>query len=99
MLALYQILETTLLFAISPDDSMLIPERFKVCPHGQLQSACPLNGREGICEDEEKLKYRLVRVAVDEIDICMQEGSSILQVRDFSLFLKVRFLKNIFPLN
>lgn len=88
--ALYQIIETVLLFGLAKDDETIIPDRFSACQHGNLMNTCPrADGLGKICEGEDRLKYRQVRVCVDGVKLALCDEKSIIDVSLPSSFLPI----------
>ncbi|CAO4360577.1 unnamed protein product [Caenorhabditis nigoni] len=84
-LVLHQILESLLMFVLSPDDATKVPDRMQFCQHGQLIKACSVAGKTkneplAQCRTEEEMKYRQIRVSVDSVDLAFVEEKTILKV-------------------
>ncbi|KAF1770324.1 hypothetical protein GCK72_002142 [Caenorhabditis remanei] len=84
-IVLHQIIESLLIFVISPDDATRVPDRMQFCQHGQLITACSIAGKKtnellGPCQTEEEMKYRQIRVSVDSVNLTFVEEKTILQV-------------------
>ncbi|CAB3410727.1 unnamed protein product [Caenorhabditis bovis] len=82
---LHQIVESLLIFIVSPDDATRIPERMQFCHHGQLTKACSIAGRgkneaKGACDTEEHLKYRQIRISVDSVNLTFVEEKTLVQI-------------------
>lgn len=84
-LVLHQIIESLLMFVISPDDATKVPDRMQFCQHGQLIKACSVAGRTkneplAPCRTEEEMKYRQIRISVDSLDLSFVEEKIVLQI-------------------
>ncbi|CTQ86404.1 Bridge-like lipid transfer protein family member 1 C-terminal domain-containing protein [Caenorhabditis elegans] len=82
---LHQIMESLLMFVISPDDATKVPDRMQFCQHGQLIKACSIAGKKtneilGPCKTEEQMKYRQIRISVDSVNLTFVEEKTILQI-------------------
>ncbi|CAI5438694.1 unnamed protein product [Caenorhabditis angaria] len=84
-LVLHQIVESLLMFVLSPDDVLKVPENMQFCQHGQITSACSISGKKkgmekATCRTEEKLKYRQIRISIDSINLSFCEDKTILNI-------------------
>ncbi|CAI2304685.1 unnamed protein product [Caenorhabditis sp. 36 PRJEB53466] len=85
-LVLHQIVESLLIFILSPDDATKVPDRMQFCQHGQLTQACSVAGKKkneslAPCRTEEVMKYRQIRVSVDSVDLAFVEEKTVLQIK------------------
>ncbi|KAK6036121.1 hypothetical protein COOONC_26374 [Cooperia oncophora] len=66
IITLVNFLDTLLLLVIAKDDAKIVPDRFKFCQHGQVQSA--------------RLKYRQMRIAVDGVQLALTDENTAITV-------------------
>lgn len=84
-LLLHQIVESLLMFILTPDDATKVPDRMQFCQHGELIKACSVAGKKlnepiAPCRTEEEMKYRQIRISVDSVDLTFVEEKTILQI-------------------
>ncbi|VDN29423.1 unnamed protein product [Gongylonema pulchrum] len=78
---LAQCIEALLVLALCSDDELLLPEKYDFCMHMNDIRSCPhaaLNlidgkGRIKNCESEENLKYKSLRVSVEQLSLIVAE--------------------------
>uniref|UniRef100_A0A7E4VU99 FSA_C domain-containing protein n=1 Tax=Panagrellus redivivus TaxID=6233 RepID=A0A7E4VU99_PANRE len=89
LLTLVQFIESLLLLVVNPDESLEIPDRLDMCHHYENIRTCSkgglnvidLKGRKQNCESSEMLKYKLIRVSVDSVDLLAVEERCALQIK------------------
>ncbi|EPB75014.1 hypothetical protein ANCCEY_05883 [Ancylostoma ceylanicum] len=81
IISLANFLDTLLLLVVAKDEEKIVPERFKFCQHGQKPETCSVGSQPGRpCETEERLKYRQMRLSVDEVRLALAEENSAITV-------------------
>ncbi|TKR94737.1 hypothetical protein L596_008989 [Steinernema carpocapsae] len=88
VVSLYQFMDSLLLLILSPDETLDVPERLDLCQHYNNVRTCSRNnlkltdsrGNAQNCEYEEIVKYKLVRLAVDSVDLMVVENNCAVQV-------------------
>ena len=73
---------------LDEENIMKDPVPHKMCQHGALQTKCekrakPMSEREheALCPTEDDFKYRLTRVSVEQVDLCLVEESCCCNVK------------------
>lgn len=56
------------------------PHAFKLCQHDVAQSLCPHTVSTVVCPNPDEIKYRMTRVSVDLIDICIVESGNAIEM-------------------
>uniref|UniRef100_A0A1I7XZZ8 FSA_C domain-containing protein n=1 Tax=Steinernema glaseri TaxID=37863 RepID=A0A1I7XZZ8_9BILA len=88
IVTLMQFVDNLLLLILSHDEKLDVPEKLDYCHHFNNVRSCTKSnlrimdakGNIQNCEYEEKLKYKLVRVAVDSVDLTLVESTSAVQI-------------------
>lgn len=78
-------LETLFLHTTQIDCSLQPPIPYQRCLHDLVQSVCPYSVSNKLCPNPEDLKYRMVRVSVDIVDICFVESNVCLEFQLFPI--------------
>ncbi|KAI6182660.1 FSA-C domain-containing protein [Aphelenchoides bicaudatus] len=84
-----QFIESFLLLGLSPDESCLLPEKYNICHHFENIRTCSKSvlrtwdptGNPSRCLSSETLKYKLVRVAVDDVNLLVHSNDYGLQLK------------------
>lgn len=56
------------------------PYAFKLCQHDVPQPLCSHTVASVLCPNPDDIKYRMTRVSVDAIDICIVESGNAIEV-------------------
>ena len=69
------------------------PSIHKICQHGVLQSKCERRPKNNesldtddadvtlLCQTEDDFKYKIIRVSVEKVDVCLVEASCCCNVK------------------
>ena len=74
-------LETFLLQVLQTDCSLQPPFPYQKCLHDKIQSVCPQSTAVKLCPYPEDLKYRMVRLSIDAIDVYVVESNVAISVQ------------------
>ncbi|KAK0421995.1 hypothetical protein QR680_007305 [Steinernema hermaphroditum] len=88
IVSLAQFIDSLLLSLLSDDETLDIPEKLDLCHHYNNVRTCmrsnlkitDAKGNIQNCEYEEMLKYKLVRVSVDSVDLMLVENFCAVQI-------------------
>lgn len=71
-------LECLLLLTLDSENRLLPPRAPPPCHHGLVPVDCPESDPSGVyrCPPPDQIKYRLVRVAIDSIDLFLVESGT-----------------------
>ncbi|VDK65860.1 unnamed protein product [Onchocerca ochengi] len=73
-----QCIESLAVLAICSDDKLLIPEKYDFCIHMNDRRTCPCAALQN-CESEENLKYKSLRVSIEQLSVSIMEERSVFQ--------------------
>ncbi|VDO26763.1 unnamed protein product [Onchocerca flexuosa] len=84
---LAQCIESLAVLAVCSDDKLLVPEKYDFCIHMNDRRTCPyaaLNlvhekARIQNCETEENLKYKSLRISIEQLSVSIMEEQSAFQ--------------------
>uniref|UniRef100_A0A158R4Y4 FSA_C domain-containing protein n=1 Tax=Syphacia muris TaxID=451379 RepID=A0A158R4Y4_9BILA len=87
-LSLYDFLGSLVFMFVSPDEELMVPEKYQLCQHFNDIYACPHSalclidgsGKIQNCESEENLKYKLFRLSVDDFSLNFTDDVSITSI-------------------
>lgn len=66
-------IEAFVLQVLQTDSSLQHPVPFQRCLHDLIQPVCPQSTATKLCPYPEDLKYRMVRLSFEEVDVCFVE--------------------------
>lgn len=56
------------------------PHAFKLCQHDKPQPNCPHTTASLVCPCPDDIKYRMTRLSVDALDICIVESGTAIEI-------------------
>ncbi|CAG9534922.1 unnamed protein product [Cercopithifilaria johnstoni] len=85
---LVQCIESLTVLAVCSDDKLLIPEKYDFCIHMNDPRTCPyaainlIHRKAAVqnCESEENLKYKSLRISIEQVKVIIMEERSAFQL-------------------
>ncbi|TNN09652.1 hypothetical protein EWB00_006173, partial [Schistosoma japonicum] len=87
---LVQCLKEFIFSAVDPENQLISSRAFELCQHGRPQQLCPFWHRicsTTLCPSDMQLKYRMLRLTIDCIDLSIVENRNCLSIQSDSIRL------------
>lgn len=73
-------------FQVQQSDCALQPPTpYKFCHHEHVQTHCPESTPSYMCPSPEEMKYRMTRLSIDAIDICLTEANTAINLEIYPI--------------